>query len=76
MNRRDWELLDKQLSRISLSPPRNGGIIGLAFVAVFLTGTIVGGIVFAQDSKQAPASRDAMAAISFLSGAPPTTRQN
>ena len=76
MDQRDWELLDKQLSGISLSPPRNGGIIGLAFIAVFLTGTVVGGIVFAHDSKQAQTSRDAMAAISFLNGVPPTTRQN
>ena len=76
MDQRDWELLDKQLSGISLSPPRNGGIIGLAFIAVFLTGTLVGGIVSAHDSKQAQTSREAMAVISFLSGAPPTTRQN
>jgi len=76
MNQRDWELLDKQLSGISLSPPRNGGTIGLALIAVFLTGTVVGGIVFGQNSKQTSPSRDAMAAISFLSGAPPTTRQN
>ena len=76
MDQRDWELLDKQLSGISLSPPRNGGIIGLAFIAVFLTGTVVGGIVFADDSKQAQVSRDAMATISFLNGVPPTTRQN
>ena len=76
MDQRDWELLDKQLSGISLSPPRNGGIIGLAFIAVFLTGTVVGGIVFANDSKQAQTSRDAMAAISFLNSVPPPTRQN
>ena len=76
MDQRDWELLDKQLSGISLSPPRNGGIIGLAFIAVFLTGTVVGGIVFADDSKQAQTSRDAMATFSFLNGVPPTTRQN
>ena len=76
MDQRDWELLDKQLSGISLSPPRNGGIIGLAFIAVFLTGTVVGGIVFADDSKQAQTSRDAMATISFLNGVPPPTRQN
>jgi len=76
MDQRDWELLDKQLSGVSLSPPRNGGIIVLAFIAVFLTGTIVGGILFAHDSKQAQTSRDAMAAISLINGVPPTTRQN
>ena len=76
MDQRDWELLDKQLWGVTLSPPRNGGIIGLVFIAVFLTGTVVGGIVFADDSKQAQTSRDAMATISFLNGVPPPTRQN
>ena len=47
MDQRDWELLDKQLSGISLTTPRSEGIIGLAFVAVFLIGTLVGGILFA-----------------------------
>ena len=51
---RDWELLDKQLSGISLSPPRNGGIIGLALIAVFLTGTVVGGIVFGTGQQAGP----------------------
>ena len=64
MDQRDWELLDKQLSGVTLSPPRNGDIIGVAFIAVFLTGTVVGGILFAHDGKQAQTSRDAMAAIS------------
>ena len=70
MDQRDWELLDKQLSGVSLAPPRDGGIIGFAFIVVFLIGTVVGGILFAPDSNHAQTS------VSFLDGAPPTTRQN
>ena len=75
MDQRDQELLDKQLWGVSPSPPRNGGIISLAFVAVFLTGTAIGGILFASESKQMQmASHDAQASISLLNGVPPTMR--
>ena len=70
MDQRDWELLDKQLSGVSLTPPRNNGTIGLAFVAVFLIGNLVGGILFARDSNHA------QTLVSFLNGAPSTTGQN
>jgi hypothetical protein len=36
MNRRDWELLDKQTRR--LSPPRNDGVIPVMVAAMFLVG--------------------------------------
>jgi hypothetical protein len=52
MNQRDQELLDKELWGVSLSPPRDGGIIGMALVVVFLAGIAIGGILFAHDSKQ------------------------
>jgi hypothetical protein len=68
MGRRDQELLDKQLWGASPSPPRNGGILGLEFVVVFLVGIAIGGILFAHESKQIMqiASHDTTAAISFL----------
>jgi len=44
MDKRDQELLAKQLSSIS-SPQQGGGIIGLTIIAVFLVGIGVGNIL-------------------------------
>ncbi len=75
MNQRDQELLDRELWGVSAGPPRNGGIIGVAFVVVFLAGIAIGGILFAHDNNQIQiASHDAAAAISLLNGVPPTMR--
>ena len=75
MNRHDRELLDRQLWRVSSSPPRSGGITGMGFVGVFLAGMAIGGVLFAHDSKQIQiASHDAVAAISLLNGVPPAMR--
>lgn len=73
MDKRDQELLDKQLWGVSPSPPRNDLIIGLTVVAVFFFGIAMGDILFAQKSPQL-ILRDAMAAISPLHGAPPIMR--
>jgi hypothetical protein len=50
MDRRDQELLAKQLWAVS-SPPHNGAIIGVTIVAVFLAGIGIGDIL--SKSKQA-----------------------
>lgn len=62
MNRRDDELLAKQMRAIS--PPRND--VGVALLAVFAFGLTLGAILFAGD-REPVAPHDAMAAIS-LSG--------
>jgi hypothetical protein len=75
MNQRDQELLDKELWAVSPSSPWNRGIIGVAFVVVFLAGIVIGDILFARDSKQIQiASHDAAAVISLLNGVPATMR--
>ena len=55
MNRRDWELLERQLGDFSSRSPENGlmqnGIIILMMIAVFLVGLGVGDIV--SKTKQA-----------------------
>jgi hypothetical protein len=51
MNQPDRELLDKQLWGVNSSPPRNGGIVGVAFVVVFLVGIAIGDILFAHESN-------------------------
>jgi hypothetical protein len=75
MNQRDQELLDKQLWGVSSNPPRHGGIIGPAFVVVFLVGIAIGNILFAHESKQMQtASHDVTVALSLPNGVPPTMR--
>jgi hypothetical protein len=76
MNRRERELLDKQLWGVSPAPPRHRGALSLAFLAVFLTGLSAGGFLFAQKNNQAQvtAAHDPMVVLSLLNGAPPTLR--
>ena len=49
MDRRDQELLDKQMGR--LSPPRNDGAIAVMFAAMFLVGMALGGVLSAHESE-------------------------
>jgi len=71
MDESDRELLDKQLWGASPSPPVHGGALGLAFVAVFLGGLTLGGILFAHQSKQMQMTlRDAATVLSFLDSSP------
>jgi hypothetical protein len=50
MDRRDWELLDKQLQGSDPSR-RNDGVPVLTVVAVFFSGMIIGGILFAPETQ-------------------------
>jgi hypothetical protein len=43
MDRRDQELLDKQMRR--LTPPRNSGMIVMLLAAMFLVGMTLGGVL-------------------------------
>ena len=48
MDRRDQELLDKQMRR--LTPPRNEGAIAVMLAAMFLVGIALGSILSPQQS--------------------------
>jgi hypothetical protein len=50
MDRRDQELLDKQMRR--LSPPRNNGVIVALLAAMFLVGMTLGSVLFEQKTEQ------------------------
>jgi hypothetical protein len=50
MNRRDRELLDKQLRSIYVAP-RSGGVLMLAVLGVFFAGITVGGFLYAYTSE-------------------------
>jgi hypothetical protein len=43
MDRRDQELLDKQMRR--LSPPRNDGVIAVMLAAMFVVGITIGSVL-------------------------------
>jgi hypothetical protein len=49
MDRRDQELLDKQMRR--LTPPRNDGAIAVMLAAMFLIGITVGGLLSTHQSE-------------------------
>lgn len=65
MDRRDDELLAKQMRAIS--PAHND--VGLALLAVFVAGLVVGALLFATRTEPA-APHDIVAAISPSTGAP------
>ncbi len=49
MNRRDKALLDRQLWSVHPEPPR---LIGLALLAVFLGGIVIGSVLFTRESRR------------------------
>jgi hypothetical protein len=65
MNKRERELLDKQLWGVSRIPPRrHGAIIALTAVAGILTGMAIGdGVVANQNKPTLIKSHDAMAVL-------------
>jgi hypothetical protein len=74
MDRRDRELLEKQVGRIAPSPRTNGVMI-LAILAVFFGGMAVGGFLFGNNSGPILiASNDAAATMSWPNATPPIMR--
>jgi hypothetical protein len=53
MDRRDRELLEKQLRPLTM-PPRSDGVLVLATLAVFFGGMAIGGFLFGYESVPAP----------------------
>ena len=49
MDRRDQELLDKQMRR--LGPPRNDGVIAVMLAAMFLVGMTLGSVLSTHQSE-------------------------
>jgi len=72
MERRDWELLDKQLH--GQQTKRNDGSKVSTVVAVFIAGLILGGLLVPHETElMRIASNDARTVISLANVAPPAT---
>jgi hypothetical protein len=69
MNRRDQELLARQMRRFQPSARRDGGVIVLVLAAAFVAGMTVGGIVSLGGQRAQQPSDDGRTALAFfLSG--------
>ena len=71
MNRRDRELLDRQLHGLTVASQRDG-ILVLAFLAVFFAGITLGSFLYAYTSEPPMqlAANDAVPAMSLPHQAP------
>jgi hypothetical protein len=75
MNRREWELLDKQLWGIHPHPPVSGAVLSFGFIAMFLSGILLGGWLFAHKSNQMQVtSAEQMIALFQTNGLPPAAQ--
>ncbi len=79
MDRRDQELLDKQLRHLELVP-RNDGIVMLTLTSVFFAGMAIGGFLYAYTGAplRAPAQHNQQLALNEVPIFAPqgqTTRQ-
>jgi hypothetical protein len=72
MDRRDQDLLNKQLGHLN-PPPRSGGTIMLAIASVFVAGVTAGGYLFAHKGElpTRTASTETLPAMPVPAGAPP-----
>ena len=74
MNRREWELLDKQLGVVD-HPPMGGAVLSFGFIAVFLSGLLLGGWLFAHKSNQMQVtSGEQIIALFNANDSPPAAR--
>jgi hypothetical protein len=70
MNRRDAELLEKQMHLVYVAP-RSDGVLMLVILAVFFAGIALGGFIYAYAAEPLQvAANDTAPAISLPLGAP------
>jgi hypothetical protein len=66
MDKRDWELLDKQIRSPQPAPPSNGVMITM-LAGIFILGVTTGALFFAPGSAPLPTASNGTAALAFLS---------
>jgi hypothetical protein len=69
MDRRDWELLDKQIRPAQPAPPPNGVLVAM-LVGLFILGATTGALLFAPGSTPHPTAGDGTAALAFFLNGP------
>jgi hypothetical protein len=69
MDRRDWELLDKQIRPAQPGPPPNGVLVAM-LVGLFILGATTGALLFAPGSTPHPTAGDGTAALAFFLNGP------
>jgi len=70
MDRRDWELLDKQIRPAQPAPPPNGVLVAM-LVGLFILGATTGALLFAPGSTPHPTAGDGYGGVGLLSKRPP-----
>ena len=63
MDRRDWDLLNKQMRRLQPSPPP---IMVLMLAGIFVAGMTTGALLFTSGSPPVQTATDGKAALAFL----------
>jgi hypothetical protein len=69
MDKRDWELLEKQIRSPQPAPPPNGVMITMA-PGIFILGVTTGALLYAPASTPIPTAGDGMAALAFFRDGP------
>jgi hypothetical protein len=69
MDKRDWELLDKQIRSPQPAPPPNGVMITM-LAGIFILGMTTGALLHAPAGTQIPTAGDGTAALAFFQDGP------
>jgi hypothetical protein len=73
MDRRDWELLDKQMRLLQPAAPAPSGMIVSMLVGIFIFGVATGALLFTSGSPSVQTAGDGKAALAFLLNGPRQT---
>ena len=74
MDRRDWELLDKQMRLLQPAAPAPTGMIAsMLWIGIFIFGVATGALLFTSGSPSVQTAGDGKAALAFLLNGPRQT---
>jgi hypothetical protein len=73
MDRRDWELLDKQMRLLQPAAPAPSGMVVSMLVGIFIFGVATGALLFTSGSPSVQTAGDGKAALAFLLNGPRQT---
>jgi hypothetical protein len=73
MDRRDWELLDKQMRLLQPAARAPSGMIVSMLVGIFIFGVATGALLFTSGGPSVQTAGDGKAALAFLLNGPRQT---